>query len=335
MSKFDQIGGRYGMHSGSARFRNLQVDDQLFIEGKAISMANTGGKVYYVDRNHNGAGSSGDGSSWDQAFLTLGEAIAKVNADYTAAGNSNSRGRMRYIFVAEGWYAEVPVILTASDVTICGVAPGNHDSTCVYGVPVAGTFSGVAGGPTITVTGSNNTIMNLGVYCSDPLYGAIRNGSNASDGDAANPGASAPTGNAFINCSFVRDTADGELCGIDDLGADGTLIDGCFFSTSCKTHGIRSRTNGVVNPVNLVVRNCRFVGTPIGVEIQAGHNALIESNLFLDDTSDRADVVDYPIVITATSGICYNNFSMLTKAAIVTGAGTITDVGNYGSDSST
>jgi len=331
MSRFKKTGGRYGMHSGSARFRNLQVDDELFIADKAISVANTAGRVLYVDRNHNLGGSSGDGSSWDNAFLTLTEAITAVNADYTGA-IKKSKGRNAVIFVGEGWYAELPQTLTASDVTIYGVAPGFHDSIAIYGVPVAGTFSGVAGGPTLTISGSNNTIMNMGFYCSDPLYGAIRNGANASDPDG--PTVSAPTGNAFINCSFVRDTADGELCGIDDLGADGTLIDGCFFSTSCKDMGIRSRSNGVLNPVNLVVRDCRFVGTPIGVHIQMGHNALIDSNSFFDDTSDRADTVDYPIVIAGTA-MCMNNYAMTNKAGIVTGAGTINDIGNYGSDSST
>lgn len=296
-----------------------------------LRMAFPGG-VYYVSRNRGSI--SGDGTSWDQAYLTWKEAIDAVNLAFSTAAYP-TRGRNTLIMVDEGWYAEVPIILTASDVTMWGTAPGYHDSTVLYGVPVAGTFSGVAGGPALTITGSNCTIENLGFYTSDPLYGAIRNGSNAGDGDALNPGTSGPTGNAFINCGFVRDAADGELCGLDDLGADGTLVDGCFFSTSCLTHGIRSRTNGDINPVNLVVKKSRFVGTPIGVEIQAGHNALIDECIFQDDTSDRPDVVDFPVIVTATSATISRCYSALTKAAIVTGAGTIVDIGNYGSDSST
>jgi len=187
----------------------------------------------------------------------------------------------------------------------------------------------------LTITGSNNTVVGLGVYTSDPLYGAIRNGSNAGDGDALNPGASAPTGNAFINCSFVRDAADGELCGLDDLGGDGTLVDGCFFGTSCKDMGVRVRSNGVINPVNPLVKNCEFVGTPIGVHLQAGHNLLVKDCDFRDDTSDRPDVCDYPVIITATSGTVVGCSSALAKADIVTGAGTIVDMNNWGSDSST
>jgi hypothetical protein len=332
MSQFKNSGGRYGMHSGNFHCKNLEVDDNLYVANQIVSAANTAGDIYYVDRNHNVAVSSGDGSSWDEAFLTLKEAIDAVNADYTGAV-APSRGRNGVIFVAEGWYAELPHTLTASDVTIISVAPGFHDPTVIYGVPVAGTFSGVAGGPTLTITGSNNSIINMGFYTSDPLYAGIRNGANASDPDG--PTASAPTGNAFINCNFVRDVADGELGGIDDLGADGTLIDGCFFSTSCKDWGVRIRSNGVVNPVNPVIRNSRFVGTPTGVQQDAGHNSLIQSNSFFDDTSDRADVVDTPIVITATSSMCINNYAMTTKANLITGAGTINDIGNWGSDSST
>jgi len=307
-------------------YGNMNYKDQISFE-QGIGAAITPGRVYYVSRD---VVTAGNGRSWKNAFATLAEAIAAVNALYNGTAGSNTRNTV--IYVAEGWYAEVPVILTASDVHIIGIAPGHHDSTVIYGVPVAGTFSGTAGGPTLTVTGSNNTIRNIGFYCSDPLYGAIRNGANASDGDTLNPGASGPTGNAFINCGFVRDAADGELCGIDDLGADGTLIEGCYFSTSCLTHGIRSRTNGVINPVNLVVKNCRFVGTPIGVEIQAGHNALIDNCRFMDDTSDRPDVCDYPVIVTATSAAITGCHTALAKANLVTGAGTIVDIGNYGSD---
>lgn len=300
--------------------------DQSISFSQGVGGTNTEGNIYYVDRN---VSSSGKGTSWEGAFKTINEAITQVNTDYTAGQRNN------VIFIGEGWYAELPQILTASDTKIISLAPGNHDSTVLYGVPVAGTFSGVAGGPALTVTGSNNTIVNLGVYTSDPLYGAIRNGSNAGDGDAANPGASAPTGNAFISCNAVRDAADGELCGIDELGGDGTLIQDCFFSTSCLTHGIRVRSNGVTNPVNPIVRDCQFVGTPIGVELQAGHNLLVKDCDFRDDTSDRPDVVDFPVIITATSGTVTGCSSALTKAAIVTGAGTIVDINNWGSDSST
>jgi hypothetical protein len=281
---------------------------------------NLPGNTYYVSRN---VTSSGDGLSWDNAFKTIGEAIAVVNANYTAAAIP-SKGRNQVIYIGEGWYSEVPLTLTASDTYIIGVAPGNHDSTVLYGSATAGGYDSGSGAAALKITGSNNTLANFGVFNYDSSYAAIQNGALAG----------ANYGNRFVGLSFVRDVADGEKYGILDYGADGTRIDGCFFSTSCKDAGIWSASDGVVNPVNLEVFNNRFVGTPIGVQINAGHNADIESNSFFDDTSDRPDVVDYPIVVSGTA-FCFMNRAMTTKANLITGGGTINDIGNYGSDSST
>jgi len=279
-------------------------------------------EVYYVSRN---VQATGDGLSWDTAFKTFGEAIAKVNANY-ALGTSlyPSKGRNNIIFVGEGWYSEVPLTLSASDVHIIGVAPGHHDSTVLYGSATAGGYDTGAGGPALKVTGSNNTIANLGFFTYDNSYAAVQNGELAG----------ANYGNKFINLSFVRDVADGQKYGILDYGADGTLIKDCYFSTSCKDAGVWSASDGVVNPVNLVVKDCRFVGTPIGIQINAGHNADIENNSFFDDTSDRADVVDTPIVVSGTA-FCFGNRGMTTIANLITGGGTINDINNFGSDSVT
>jgi len=280
------------------------------------------GESYYVSRN---VGTSGDGLSRVDAFKTIGEAIAAVNLAFSTAAFP-TRGRNTRIIIDEGFYSEVPLTLTASDCHIIAQAPGNHDSTVLYGSATAGGFDIGAGGPALTVTGSNCTIEGLGGFTHDVLFAAFQNGVVSG----------ATTGNAFINCGAIRDVADGCLGGILDYGADGTLIDNFFASTSCKDFGVRSKTDGVINPVNLEVRGGNFVGTPIGVDIEDGHNAQITGNDFVDDTSDRPDVVDFPIVVAAgASAFCSRNTSALTKAAIVTGAGTIVDVNNWGSDSST
>ncbi len=286
-------------------------------------------RTYHVDRN---TGVSGDGLSWQDAFLTIGEAIAQVNADYTAATNDvYSSGRMRRILIAEGWYSEVPLTLTANDVHILGVAPGFHDSIVLYGSATAGGYDITSGGPALSIRGHNNTIENIGLFTYDALYPALRIGANASDPDG--PAVSGVVGNAILGCSFVRDVADGCDGGILDYGMDGTLIQGCFFSTSQATYGVKHATNGVVNPVNPIVVGCRFVGVPTGIDMAQGHNGLFIYNFFFDDTSDRADTCDFPIVIDGT-GLAYRNVSQGTNAAgLVTGTGTIMDLGNFGSDS--
>ncbi len=302
--------------------RNIDPDAQ--IQASKISGLTSKPKKYYVDRN---IGASGDGTTLAKAYLTLTEAVTQVNADYTNSANIAGGGRNRLILISEGWYAELPITLTASDVHILATASGYHDSTVLYGVPVAGTFSGTAGGPALTLRGSNCTIENLGVYTSDPLYAGIQNGTTGAGGTTY--------GNAFINVSFVRDVADGQLGGILDYGADGFLADGCFFSTSCKEFGIRHKTNGVINPVNPVVRNCRFVGTPIGVDNLNAHNLQLgPGNWFMDDTSDRADTCDYPLDgAVGSSTHCGGNFTTTTTSELTAGyGGTLTTGGNFGSD---
>lgn len=317
MSSFKKTGGRYGMHSGSGHFKNLQVDKQLFVGNQLIQAANTPGNIYYVDRNVNAGGASGDGTSWETAFLTLAEAIAKVNADYVlGTADSNSKGRNRVIFVAEGWYAEVPVNLTASDVHIIGVAPGSHDSTVIYGVPVAGTFSGAALGPTLLISGSNNTIENMGFYCSSTSFASIQDGAHASDTlviGGVDPGVVNSYNNKIINCNFIRDANNGSLGGIDIASNEGPEIYGCTFSTSCKDWGVRIRSNGVTNPVNVRIEDCRFTGIPTGVKVVAGHGTIIKNCIFMDDTTDRPGTVTVPCENTGGTNTammdCYGEFA--------------------------
>lgn len=70
-----KIGGRYGMHSGSAKFRNLEVEGSFFLGGNSISLASR--NLWFVNNSNS---TSGDGLTWDSAFITLAEAV-------TAAGD--------------------------------------------------------------------------------------------------------------------------------------------------------------------------------------------------------------------------------------------------------
>ncbi len=76
MSQFmKNTGGRYGQHSGSAKYKNLEVVNRLNVGGSEI-LSNPD-DVFYVDPD---VASSGDGRSWTFAFKTLLEAV-------TAAGD--------------------------------------------------------------------------------------------------------------------------------------------------------------------------------------------------------------------------------------------------------
>ncbi len=272
---------------------------------QGVSNLNITGTKFYVSRN---IGVSGDGLSWGTAFLTVAEGIAALNTAYAAQRNVYA------LFIDEGWYIEVPSsnhILTASDCYIIGTAPGSHDPTVLYGSSVAGTATVTSGAPILTLAGSNCTIINMGFFTWDPLYASVRDGSHSGDPDS--PGSLSTFNNRFINCNFIRDQADGSLGGLDCVSNEGPVVTGCTFSTSCKDFGVRIRSNGSTNPVNVIIEDCRFTGTPIGVDANAGHNAIVRGCVFMDDTTDRPDTIDLPVdcngsVNTAVYN-CYSEFS--------------------------
>lgn len=292
------------------------LDQVTFQQG--VGGAPTPGQVYFVDRSKQ-SDVSGDGKSWKNAFLTIGEAISAVNSDYTN-GTSPSEGRNRWILIAEGWYGEVPLTLTASDVHLVSVAPGHHDPTVLYGSATAGGFDIGAGGPALSVTGSNNTIWNLKGFTHDVLYPAFKNGALAVTS----------TGNRWINCGVVRDVDNGCLGGLLDYGADGTLIENFFGSTSCKDYTVQVETNGVINPVNCHIKGGMSVGVPTPIDANAGHNTVVDGHTMMDDTSDRPGTVTVPVAAAGSTNLivknCYSEFS---NANVVTGGTSTLAINNF------
>lgn len=299
--------------------RNVAAD--AAINASKIAGLVAAAKTYYVDRN---VGASGDGSTWATAFKTFKEAITKVNSDYsTTALPSNGRNRM--IIVGEGWYSETPSTLTASDVHILGVAPGTHDSIVIYGSATAGGWDITSAGPALFMQGSNNTIENIGLFTYDVLFPALQIGSAAGDygGAVANS-----TGNKVVNCNFVRDVADGSIGGILVAAAEGPEIVGCRFSTSNKDYGIKIKSNGVVNPVGVHIKDCKFIGTETGIIKSAGSDVIVEHCIFMDDTTDRADAVTLPIANEGNQLIAIDNYWEFSDANAITGGGDHLNINN-------
>ena len=293
----------------------VNSDTGFTVNGQAFTgMVETGGNKYFVSRNKT---ASGDGKTWANAFKTITEGFAALNADYTAAAQPN-KGRNGVLYIGEGYYSEVPVTLTANDCTIICTAPGHHDSTVFYGSGTAGSFAGTTTAPAITISGSNNTIYGLGVV---NISGGLQPAIKIADG---------ATSNRFINCTATKDVVDSCTYGIEDFGNAFTWIEGCEFTTSCKTAGIRmySATN---NGIQQVIKNCLFYGTPAGIIVDAAsHNLLIQGNTFSDDTSDTADVIDTPIL--NNGGVSINvrdNYAWTTTANLVTGSGTSKEANNF------
>ena len=250
-------------------------------------------RTYYVDRN---TGVSGDGLSMQNAFLTIGEAIAQVNADYTAgANNIYSKGRMRRIVIGEGWYDEAPLVLTAGDVHIVGNAPGAHDSVVFY--------CSAGGGPALTVEGWNCTIEGVGLFTNDTSYYCLQVGGHTGD----LRGQKQVAGTKILNVNFVRNAFQASAGGLYFVDMDGIWIEGCFFGTSALTAGIRAYTDGSTNPVNPTIIGCRFIGCDTGILADTTISGwTILGNLFLDDNTDRANASDNPLNITGTGVAAYN-----------------------------
>ncbi len=266
--------------------QNVMLGDKVKY---ALDVIAPPGNSWFVNRN---MFATGDGKAWDTAFKTWGEAIAQVNADYTEA-LPPTKGRNATIYVAEGWYSEVPLLLTANDVTIIGVAPGSHDPVVLYGSATADGWDIGAGGPALSIRGSNCDFINIGFFTHDVLYPAVREGGHGSDTGLF--GAySFVTGNRYLHCSFVRNVDDGSLGGLDVVSAEGPDILDCRFSTSQKDWAIRTRSNGFNNPVGTYIKDAKFVGMPVGVNIVSGSDMVVEHCIFMDDMTDRPGAISTP-----------------------------------------
>ena len=305
----------------SGGIRDWSIDGKLM----ASNIPDYPRKTYYVDRNMT---ASVDGSSFAKAFKTIGEAITQVNTDYTnASGTLPGKGRNRRIIIGEGWYSEVGMTLTASDVEIISYAPGSNisDGTVLYGSATAGGWDAGAVVPAIRVTGSSVTFRNIGFMNSaSGLYPCITIGTS---------GVTGPSNVGFDRCFFPRDVEDAYTYAIEDYGNEGMRIEGCYFSQSAKTGGILIASNGVNNPVNDWIFNNIFIGTPIGVHQTAGHNTLIGGNWFVDASDDRPDTIDNPLNIVATSAFCTGNFAPMNTLAEFDAGSVAVCLGNICSDS--
>lgn len=282
------------------------------------------GGVYYVSRNRGSI--SGDGTSWDQAYLTILEAVTAVNlANSTAAWPT--RGRNTLILVDEGWYSEVGMTLSASDCTIMASSPGSSiaDGTVLYGSATKGGWDAGAVVPALRITGDSNSIIGMGFMNSaSGAYPCITVGTSGSTG---------PANNMFKDCFFPRDVANAYTYAIEDYGNEGMRVEGCYFSQSAKTGGILIASNGVVNPVNDWIIDNKFVGTPVGIHQTAGHNTIIKGNWFIDASDDRPDTIDNPLNIVATSAYATGNFAPMSTLAEFDAGSVAVCLGNICSDS--
>lgn len=237
MSRFNRIGGRYGFHSGSGRFKNLQVDQSMFLQGSVLGQG-CQGTIYYVDKTRS---ASGDGKSWDHAFKTVTEGFAALsNYDWLIIGPGN--------------YDEASPALILSGlygVKILGYATGmqwSEGSTCIRDVTSSDDLIDIDGCRAIEIAGIS--FINSGAY------------------DAINIGVTTGCYSIHIHdCCFTGDTGGGAtgLYGINLAtgSAPDTYVHDCKFFHYATT-GLHVHTNQ-----RFVCHDCFFIvpNNGIGIDI--------------------------------------------------------------------
>ncbi len=308
-------------------------NNALDFGGASIRNFNYGvaGPTYHVSRN---ILRSGDGSSWDSAFKTIGEAIAKVNNDYSDALQP-SKGRNSRILIGEGWYSETTMTLTASDCHITGVAPGYMGRTVLYGSLTAGGWDDGNTGPALAITGWNNTIENIDfVNRSATISGVYANCGSPTEHPCIVEGTYAlGVGyNKYVNLGFMRDQQDAASWGIISYSQDHTLIENCVLNgRSLKLGGIAFPSMSGNNHSADIVRNCYFYGTPTGIYQNSSHNTWIHHNFFADQGAN-AETMTNPCNIAGGTAYMMLNFAPDNTEAEFNAGGSGIELGNICSD---
>ncbi len=266
MSQFMKTtGGRYGMHSGSGKFKNMEIVNRLNVAGNEMPIMPMNGDVFYVDLN---VTASGDGRSWKFAFKTVTEGLAALK-DYDT------------LIIGPGYYNETlkMTLTTLESVRIFGCGTGMQWNE---------------GGTMIGDETSTDDILDI-TTCKGVEIAGIMFYNVTSEKDAINfTGLNYST--HIHDCSFIGDVGGGTVqeIGINCAAANGpdTYIHDCRFFR-CEANGI------IMGEQRCVVKNNFFVVPASGIgitngEIAAGYN-LIADNYFLGANSS-----DVGITVTGT-----------------------------------
>jgi hypothetical protein len=275
MSNFKGVGGRYGMHSGSGHWKNIEVDKSLWVNGSNI--APTFRTVLYVSTY---AGGAGDGSSWDKACKTIQQAVDLV---------TDRAGTL--ILVGPGKYQENVLIEKNHDAiyikAVCGpwetqlrVSDGTTKHTFTDTNAEAGSATGIGmfiGARNVTVDG----------FCFDGGGGYV--GCVVGDGYGVGDVTQGTSQNAascrIINCLF---TAGNEGTAIPALVlkgcSDNVIVENNVFRT-CDYGIYISSGSGKTNQAP-IIRNNHFIGcSTYGVykcNENTDLNVQVIGNTFLD-----------------------------------------------------
>ena len=280
MSSFKKVGGRYGMHSGSGKFKNLEVTGNSWVDGPlsvygGISGAITNRTVLFVDADSGSDGNSG--SSWSEAKATI-----------QAAVTASESGSIIYIApkaMAAGAtdpssYAETIIIpATKAGISLIGVGTGRVQG----GLPQIKKGSGTTA--LLTVRAPGCLIANLGfngIWVADStqsLVGILLD----DDGSTKTAIGTSIIGCHFKNCAGSTGSTDASVGGAITWASTGgawqvLISDNRFYKNVCDI--CLSGTSQTV-PQDVVIENNLF----------SGPTATVNCNLYLMGGSGMNGVI--------------------------------------------
>ena len=295
-------GGVTGVYTGN-RIYTGRVDFTGGISGMGVQVVKDS-NIWYVDKNKTGPASSGDGSSWDKAFLTVTEAIAK-------AGNYD------IIFIGHGVYSEAATLaITQIGLKIFGAGTSGF----VWG-PTS-LKSDTAADHLITIDCNEVEIAGLDFICNTASKNAIQMGATATTykthiHDCHFGGGG--TTNIGINCDTTQDTVDMHVdrCEFYNYTTAGIFLTGtrckvtnCLFFVPAAAVGIDLTTDTGANRPDKLIANNMIIGsnsTDIGIKIAGTEptdgTLLVFNNCVTNcSTNITQDKSDAGLVNNGTSG---------------------------------
>src|SRR3990167_333352 len=257
--------------------------------GQLAPQAIGNGITYFVDTY---GGASGDGLSWDSAFLTMAEALAVVG-NY---GMILVNGVIKEQCVAPQDVFDVTIVGACNrprQATDAGVATGGGASWLSPASPAATT-------PLLKLREQSWSIYNM-MFAPVATSACVRlsRAETAADMDGSHA--------TFVGCYFVGGGANG--IGIEDVGGCGhVLIEDCRFESLGDT-AIKGISTGIAVPLAWMIKNCQFISNLNDIKMSLSQS-LIEGSRFYTAGSGSTNKV---VSTIAVSGQGNNNHVILNQ----------------------
>jgi hypothetical protein len=270
---------------------------------------------YHVAKSGN---DSQSGKSLASAFLTPEQGIEALN-------NLTSNIRGAVLWVHPGfYYVKDGQELEKYHTRIRAVDPTPESTVFFFsgtsGELAAATLDG------LTVKSGYNIMSGITMYVHKNTKAALVMTDHTSGADEGGF-------NIIDGCYFSPQAQDGMAYCLQNIGANRNIIRNCRFEGAA-TAGIDVYSN-IGNPVGLIIENCDFIGTGIGINIRAAnYNTMIRKNWFSAGVQSGENMTN-AIVITSgmTAGkltIMKNNFEQSDANDISDskGGGTVLEMDN-------